>query len=1150
MSLRFIYGRSGSGKTYYCLQEIKERLQHSPEHALVLLVPEQYTFQAERELMAITAQGGLWEAEVLSFRRLAFKVFNQAGGLAYPHLQAAGKCMLIYKVLQGLKEQLPFFSKSAERQGFVTTISTLLTEFKRYNISPQELIVAGDALTDELLKVKLAELAAIYKEYQDLLSESYRDLDDDLTLAAVKMENTDLFLNAEIWIDGFSGFTPQEYSLIAQLGRRAKRINISLCTDSLLESEEREATDVFASVKECWRRLNRLAAEEGLEIEKPVCLNQAEPLPRFKESVELSHLEKYFFEYPHKVYSLPTKDIALFSAVNIFAEIEAAARDIIRLCRDQGLRYRDITLITGDLANYGRLIEVIFKEFNIPYFLDSKIEITQNPLIRLILAMLDIFIDNWSYEAVFRYLKTGLAGVEKQSIDLIENYVLACGIRGSRWTRDGKWDWSTEILPSETEDNSDNDLEEINLVRNKITAPLLAFRQKTKGSRRAVDICTALYEFLEHIDVPRQIEKQIEVFRGKGQLNLANEYTQIWNILMHVLDQTVEVLGEETMNIAKFAKILKIGLDEYKLGLIPPSLDQVLVGDAHRSKSHEVKALYILGVNDGIFPTAALEEGLLSDQDRAVLKSLGLELASDTRTQAFDEQYLIYKALTTACSYLRISWPLADSEGRSLRPSMIIPRMRKLFPRLVESSDILPPSTISAELELVTGHLPTFQHLAAKISRQDLKAESKTLWQEVYHWYAGQESFQPQCEAFKSIMAYKNIASPVSPAKILSLYGNPLKTSVSRMEKYASCPFAFYLQYGLKARERKVFSLSPPDIGSFMHKVLELFSREMAVGNISWRTLERDWCEKKIEEIIENLLARMNGRGLSSSPRMTVLMTRLKRVVTRAVWVIAEHIRRSSFEPLGYEIAFGEGEKLPPIIMELESGQKISLSGVIDRVDALKTEEGTYVRIIDYKSGSKDFQLADVYYGLQIQLITYLSALTGNCLPGVGDPLLPGGILYFRLDDPLIRTSHQSSEQQIEEAIMKQLKMKGLLLANVKLIKAMDKEIQGSSLIIPARINKGDVLGKSSTATPEQFSLLQKHVYSLLKQLGAEISSGQVEIRPIKKKKYTACQYCIFAAICQFDPRLKENKYKLLPEPQEEEIWKLLDPKKGGETVE
>ncbi len=1148
MSLRFIYGRSGSGKTYFCLNEIKEILKKNPEHSLVLLVPEQYTFQAERDLIKVLKTGGILKTEVLSFRRLAFRIFNEAGGITYPHLHSAGKCMIIYQALSRIKDSLKIFAKAAERRGFVNTISALITEFKRYNIIPAELEAARDELKDDaLLKDKLAELIAIYSEYQRLVSSSYRDADDDLTMAARKIGDTDLYKGSEIWIDGFAGFTPQEYSLISRLLLKAKRVNISLCTDSLGEQESVKETDVFAAVKEGYRKLSRIAAKTGLEIEAPVCLGTgAQPLPRFKGSPEIAHLESNYFAYPYRIYTQRTTDLALLSSVNIFAEIEAAARDIIRLCRDKEIRYRDIAVMMGDLESYARLVEVIFTEYEIPYFLDRKADIIRHPLIRLVLSMLDIFIDNWSYEAVFRYLKTGLTGLGRESIDQIENYVLACGIRGNRWIKEEEWNMVPELLPQEKDwEKKRTELLAINQIRLEIITPLMEFRRTTKGKNKASEMCGALYDFLGTIGVPLRMEQQIDSFRRSGQLHLADEYAQIWNILMDVFDQIVQAMDEEEIGVERFASILKIGLGEYKVGFIPASVDQVLVGSADRSRSHEVKALYILGVNDGVFPSAAFEEGVLSDLDRAALHKVGVELASDTRTKTFDEQYLIYRALTIPTGYLRLSWPIADQEGRSMRPSMIISRLRKLFPNITETSNILGPASDGEEVELVAGKLPTFKQMAANIQKAE-REESSALWHEVYRWYAAQVAWQSQCQALKSAFEYENIAQPVSREKIQSLYGNPMQASVSRLEKYTSCSFAFYLQYGLKVRERKIFRLTPPDVGTFIHNVLEKFSLEVTEQNISWREFDRQWCEERVSLIVDAMLEKMQGSGLSASKRMTALTLRLKRVINRAVWLIAEHIRRGSFDPLGYEIGFGEGEKLPPIVIELDSGEKVYLNGRIDRVDALKTEEGTYLRIIDYKSGNKDFKLADVYYGLQVQLVTYLDALGENNRLGIEAPVLPGGILYFHIDDPLIKAKSKSSGEEIELAIMKQLRMKGLVLADVKLIKEMDKEIDGSSLIIPARINKGDVLGQSSAATLQQFDILKMYVNRLLKQLCSEIMNGTVSIQPLKNKNYNSCQYCHFAAVCQFDLRLKENKFKLLAEQKEEDIWQFMNKDQGG----
>ncbi len=1141
MSLRFIYGRAGSGKTRCCLNEIKSNITGGASHPLVLLVPEQFSFQAERDLIGLLETGGILKTEVLSFRRMAFRIFNETGGITYPHIHAAGKCMIIYRLLDKMRDSLKVFAKSADRQGFVNTVSTLITEFKRYNLTPKDLEHAAESFAEgHPLRDKLSELNSIYAGFEAAIAARYRDADDDLTLAASKLDSDNLYAGAEIWIDGFASFTPQEYQVIAKLLQQAKRVSVSLCTDRLDGSGHSEGNDFFSAVKKACRKLTGIAHELAVEIEPAVRLAQ-EPLSRFSASPELSYLERNFNAYPYKAYPDKTRDISLFCSVNLFSEVEAAARDIVRLCRDRGLRYREVAVVVRNLAGYERLIESVFAEYEIPCFIDRKIEITNHPLVRLILSMLEIFSENWSYEAVFRYLKTGLTGVKRESIDKLENYVLACGIRGIRWTNQAAWYMSPGLLPDEREAEAINEaLEEINQIRYEVSAPLIEFRQKTKGRKKAAEICSALYDFLCSLGIPGRIEASIDRFRQSGRLSLANEYSQVWNIVMQVFDQIVEVMGEETFGIERFANILAIGFGEYQVGLIPASLDQVLVGSVERSKSHEVKALYILGVNDGVFPAATAEEGILSDQDRAALSQAGVELASDTRTKAFDEQYLVYRALATSSGYLRLSWPIADHEGRTMRPSIIISRLRKLFPAIAEGSNVLKPEAAEAQTELVTGKTPAFRQMVSALRQKADGKEIVPMWQGVYHWFAGQEEWGPKCESLRFAFRYKNIAQPVSREKVSALYGEPAYASVSRLEKFTACPFAYYVQYGLGARERKIYRLSPPDVGTFMHAVIERFSGCLTEQSISWREFERDWCAGQVSQIVDEMLEKMQGAGLSSSRRYTALALRLKRVISRAVWLIAEHIRRSSFDPIGYELDFAEDGKFPPISIELESGEKILLTGRIDRVDALKTEEGTYLRIIDYKSGSKDFRLSDVYYGLQVQLITYLDALWENSGEEIAPPVLPGGVLYFRIDDPIIRGNGKLSEAEIEQAIMKQLRMKGLLLADVKLIKEMDNSIEGASLIIPARINKGDALGKSSAASLEQLKLLRTYVRKLLKGLCGEIMKGNVAIKPYRKQSATSCTYCNFGAVCQFDTVRQENRFKPLYDREDDEIWDLI----------
>jgi ATP-dependent helicase/nuclease subunit B len=1150
MSLRFIYGRAGSGKTYYCLNELKAKIRNGVPCPLILLVPEQFTFQAERNLITVLENGGILKTEVLSFRRLAFRIFNEVGGITYPHIHAAGKSMIVYRILDKMRGSLKVFAKSADRQGFVNTLTTLFTEFKQYNITPEKLAESCEDLTeDNPLKDKLLELYAVYAAFEKNLTERYSDSDDDLTMAAEKLNLTDMYDGAEIWIDGFAGFTPQEYKIVAKLLQKASRVNISLCCDRPEGAGGFEGTDVFSAVERTYRKLIKMSLELGIETEPHVILN--EPLFRFQSSTELAQLEQNLNAYPYKTWREKTRDISLFSSVNIFSEIEAAARDIVRLCRDKGLRYHDIAVVVRNLADYERQIEAIFADYEIPYFIDQKVEISNHPLVRLLLSMLDIFIENWSYEAVFHYLKTGLTGIEQGSIDQLENYVLACGIRGSRWTNGQDWTMSPGLIPEErSQEASRSGLEEINRVRAAVSGPLLKFRRQTKGRRKAVEFCSALYDFLCELGVPASIEAMIDKYKNSGQLTLANETSQVWNIVMEVFDQTVEVMGDETFGLERFTNILKIGLGEYKLGLIPAALDQVLVGSVERSKSHEVKALYILGTNDGVFPATAAEEGILSDLDRAALNKAGLELASDTRSKTFDEQYLVYRALTTAGSYLRLSWPIADHEGRTLRPSLIIARLRKLFPAITEASNILKPESDQAEMELICGKPPAFSQMVAAFRRKAEGKDLRPLWPEVYRWFAGQEDWQLKCESVRAAFSYKNLSLPVSKAKITALYGDPAYSSVSRLERFSSCPFAYFVQYGLGAKERKIYRLNPPDVGTFMHAVIERFSGEVVSESLSWRQLDREWCDAKVTEIIQEMLDKMQGSGLSASKRYTALTLRLKRVIARAVWLIVEHIRRSSFDPIGYELDFADGGQLPPIIIELESGEKIHLTGRIDRVDAFKTAEGTYLRIIDYKSGAKDFKLSDVFYGLQLQLITYLDALWQNSGLDITPPVLPGGVLYFRIDDPMVKEQARISEAELELAIMKQLKMKGLLLADVQLVKAMDSRIDGASLIVPARLNKGEVLGKSSAASLEQFRQLRSHVSKLLRKLCTEIMQGNAAIKPYRKKAITSCSYCSFSAVCQFDTAREENTYKTIYERKDEEVWSLLAESSGEKEGE
>ena len=1152
MSLRLIYGRSGSGKSYYCLQEIRSKLEGHIKKPLILVVPEQYSMQAEKDLIEIAPRGGAIDAQVLSFRRMAYRVFGEVGGFTRRHINSSGKAMLIYRIIEELGNQLDFFGRASNQTGFVGTVSQLISEFKRYNVTPSMLEELHNDIEDQGLKEKIKEIGAIYNRFEELVHERYIDADDDLSLMAEKLAESTQFDGSEIWIDEFSGFTPQEYRVIEELLKKAKRVNICLCTDFLADEMSFLNNDIFAPVRNTASKLMELAQKNSIPIERPIALKE-QPFYRYRNSRELAHMERYFFSYPYKRYEEKTKDIEIYTASSIYTEIEQAARSIQSLCRDRGLRYKDVAVVTKNLGEYEKLISAIFPQYGIPFFIDAKKPIDSHPLVTLILSMMDIFIHNWSYEAVFRYLKTGLTGLDRDEMDILENYVLANGIRGNQWASQEDWVYRPDS-GFDTGSVTEAELaiiDRVNKSRRSILGPLISFRNKTKGRTSVRTMCSALYEFLCDLEVPQLIEERIEDLKETGFLALANEYGQIWNISMEVLDQTVEAMGEESMGIEKFRNILSIGFSEHKIGLIPPSLDQVLVGSIERSRSHEIKALFILGVNDGIFPAPPGEEGILSDEDRHSLRKMGVELAQDTRTQAFEEQFIIYSTLSTTGGLLYISYPIADHEGRTMRPSIIISRLRKIFPQITERSNLVEVSDPKDMLGMICAPMPTFNEFISVVREGMGGKVVNPVWKHVRDWYEEQEPWQERLTRVEEWIGYTNQIRKVEAKKVKKLYGSPMYSSISRLEQYASCPFSFYIRYGLRAKERKVYRLTPPDLGTFMHHVIDVFSMRIKEAGISWRELDKNWCREEISSIVDELLEKRMGWLVNNSDRYRYLVTRLKRIITRAIWIIAEQISRSGFEPIGYELSFGESpkDKFPPIVLELPSGDKIHLVGRIDRVDGIKKKEGTYIRIIDYKSGSRAFKLSDVYYGLQIQLVTYLGAVLEHGEEALGEKVLPAGMFYFPIDDPMIRLTGELDQQEIEKAIMKELKMKGLVLADVRLVKEMDRDIQGSSLIIPARLNKGDVLGKaSSAATMKQFDDLCSYSKRLLIQMGQEMMEGKISINPYKEKKVTACRFCSYSSVCQFDPSLKDNSYRLIRDMKDDQVWGIIQ--QGGQENE
>ena len=1141
MSIRFIYGRAGIGKSTWCINSIAENIKKDDENKLILIVPEQYTFNTENRILKSIGEPALLRTQVLSFKKMAHEVFEECGGRVKEIIKESGRNMLIHKVLNEKIESLEYFRKISREQGFYEIVSDVISEFKKYNVEVDSLRNIEESIQESDLYNKIRELSIIYEAFNEEMNEGYIDGDDELTLLGKKLLENDIYTNSEVWIDEFSTFTPQQLEIIRLLARRCKRVNITLCMDNRDNSNgNQDITDVFNTIKNTENKILKIMKENNISYDKPINLNMInvnEGYNRFKNAPELEHIEKYFFTYPFNSFNGKCENVKLYKANNIYDEIERVAKSITALIRSGKYRYKDISVVCRNIDDYEKITSVIFKDYEIPYFLDKKLELLNNPLIILITSAFEILFKDWSYESVFKYLKTGLTGIGNNYIDVLENFVLEYGVKGYKWT-------VKEII-SESWFNNNEELSEekifISEIMDEVRRPLLVFHNKIKGKHKVSHICKAIYEFLIDIHAFERINEWIEKFDEVGLEDKVKEYSQVEESVIDILDQAVDVMGDKDLDSYDFFKILNSGFNNEEIGVIPVALDQVNIGDVARIKGRDVKALYIVGVNDGILPASKKEEGILSDNDRNILSDIGIELASNTRNKVFEEQFLLYTVLTISSDCLMISYPMADFEGKSLRPSIVISRIKKILPQLVEESDLYDLSSYKDKLNKVISPIPTFNELILAMRKNCDEENVEEYWREVYKWYKDSPEYENKVKNIFKGLDYSNLKNHVNKNNLRELYANEdgkLMFSVSRLEKYAECPFSYFVQYGLKAKNRKIYEFTPPDLGSFVHDILDLFTNRVKKEGILWSELNNERCKEIVSNLIDIRLSEQTNSILNSSKRFKYLSQRFKRVISKSVTVMAEQIGKGEFEVFKTEFDFGNYKTGEAVMLNLQDDEKVYLQGRIDRIDTLDLDGQTYIRIIDYKTGAKKFDLNELYYGLQMQLLVYLDAIIKNSKYILEKQVVPGAVLYFKVDDPIIKSKKEMTTEEVETEVLEELKLKGLVLKDAKVVKAMDRDIEGYSLVIPAAFKKdGDFKSTSDVVTEEEFTLLREYVNRKMISLCEDMLCGDIKIEPTKQANRSYCEYCDFSSICQFDTSIKDNKYKIVGKKSRTEIW-------------
>ena len=1119
MGLRIIYGKPGSGKSTYCFQEIANLIDK--EKKIFIITPEQFSFTAERKLMDSIKSKSAINAEVITLSRMAYRVLGEVGGNNKQNLSKCGKAMLVYSILARHKQDLKFLGKSDEN---IELSMTAITEFKKHGVTVENLKEEIENIDDTYLKTKLLDMSLIYEKFEEKIYDNYIEETDLLTMLAKSLEETDFVKDSIIYIDEFAGFTHQEYQVIKELVKQAKQVNITMCIDNL-NTNTNSDVDIFYSNKITLSKILNLVEENGFNLEKPVMLDTQY---RFKTE-ELKHLSDNIYNIKSTKYEKDVENIELFLAKNEYSEVEEIAKKISRLVREKGVRYRDISIITKNIENYSSLVRAIFNKYQIPVFIDEKRDLNQNIIVQYVLSILEVLNKNFLNDAVFGYIKLGFLEADKDEIFKLENYCTKWGIKQSKWKKDFIYELDNE--------GKRQQIERLNEIRKQIVMPLLKLQDRIRKEKTATNITKAIYEFIQEQNIEEKIIKKIEELEENGLLDLASEYKTSYKIIIDILDEIILIFNDEKMTIDQYSKILKIGLKNSGLGKIPGTQDQVILGDVDRSRSHKVNTVFIIGLNDGSFPTVNKDEGFFNDLDREKLKEDGIELAKGTIDKLYEDNFNIYKAFTTAENQIHLSYVSSDSDGKSLRPSILIGKIKKVYPKLQEKSDV-----ITKKYEVIN-ELITYEQLIENIANLKNKEEIEDIWYNVYKYYKSQNEWNKKLEEDLKGLEYTNLPQNIKKENIDKLYGNTLNTSISRLEKYRSCPFSYYLQYGLRLKEKEQLKIQSFNTGSFMHETIDEFFDYVKQEDLNLAELEEEQIFKIVSKIVDEDLNLGKNFAFTATAKYKVLVRRLKKIVSKALKYIIETIIHSDFNIEGTEIEFGKKEKYKPIVLEIGEGKKVEITGKIDRIDTANSEDGKYLRIIDYKSSAKNIDLNEVYAGLQIQLLTYTDAICKE------EDIMPAGIFYFSLLEQMVKAEKRMTDEEIEEMIRKNFRMKGLIIADVKIIKMNDNTLKsGSSKLVPAALTASGTINEKWTngVKAEEFKILQDYIYKTIKDISREILSGNIDLKPYYKKGKTPCEYCEYKGICGFNPRQKGNCYNYIDQKTKDEILEKMRLKRTG----
>ncbi|UOQ87440.1 helicase-exonuclease AddAB subunit AddB [Gracilibacillus salinarum] len=1157
MLLRFLMGSATVNKSEQCLQEIRQELRQDPQGpSIIYLVPDQMTFQQEYALLNGDDVNGSIRAQVYSFSRLAWRVMQLTGGATKKYITSTGMQMMLRKIVEERTDDWKVFQKAIEKQGFIEQLEEMITEFKRYCVTP-DLITAqlGEmdrfqhkTVSEVALHHKLDDLLYIYQSLQHALAGHYMDSEDQLQQLIEKLEDTDFLENTTVYIDGFHQFTPQELLVIDVMIKKAKNVTVTLTLNEL--NNDVTPLDLFYQTKETYYQLQQLAEQASVATE----IEYADQHGGEKDA--FLHLDHHFDSRPVQPFS-DQAPVRIAEAVHPRAEVEGTAQEIVRLVRDQGYRYRDLAILIREPDVYHDLITTVFQDYQIPIFVDEKRTMLNHPLIETVRSLLDVVEGNWRYDAVFRLLKAGFiprgAGefrLDQEAIDELENYVLEYGVRGrSRWLSDKDWIFQ-RFRGFDQSTQTDRELvaqKRINHYRDKIAEALADIDTKLRTLPTIRQKTIALFEWLESIGAPAQLEQMREDFDNQGRVEKGREQDQVWDAVIQLLEEITEVAGEEEMSLSTFRNVLESGFDALRFSHVPPSIDHVVVGSIDRSRMHGIKTAFLLGVNEGTWPMKPGGDGLITEEERSVLQTHGLKLAEGSKRQLLDDWFYVYLAFTLPADNLWISYPISNEEGNQKAASSLIKRMEELFPHQQSRLFLQDPEEMTDANRFVTTPNKTRGALTAQLARKLRGYPIDSIWEYVLNWFIEHSDKQQIHQQVLKSLFYQNKPVDLDKDTVQALYEKEINASVSRLEMYHRCSYQHFARYSLGLEDRPTYKLDAPDIGQLFHEALKQITEWIQKEGRQFADVYDLDARKYANRAVGELANVLQHQILHSSNRYQYIQKKLESVIARATFILSEQARKTHFAPVGLEVGFGYPDQLQPLTVPLPNDHTLLLRGRIDRVDQAFENEQLYLRIIDYKSSAKGLNLTEVYYGLALQMLAYLDVVLQNAEGWLGHPASPAGVLYFHVHNPMISADDFLSEDKIEQEIFKKFKMKGLMVDQEEVVRMMDTTLDyGRSNIIPAGFSKtGSFYKGSQVAEQNVFNELQGYIHRLMENAGLAITEGKVDLNPFQQQQLTACTFCDFRSVCQFDPTLAENNYRKLKEMKDEEVIEAI---KRGEA--